>query len=153
LFTCWYHSSGGRWDRSSGSIIDRDCVISRSFVFRGNCCSSKEAGRHTLVTPQPNCARYHGPYLTRTLWHIAYSPPTSASQPVANPYFTQRTNRDYSRRRLDVQPQPEILAAPTYTFLVPPTITIPGTALEPAVVQSGATRTALTKTKAQLPQK
>jgi len=47
---------------------------SRSFVFRGNCCSSTEAGRHTLVTPQPDCARYHGPYLTRTLWHIACSP-------------------------------------------------------------------------------
>lgn len=32
LFTCWYHSSGDRKVKSSGSIIDRNCVNKKSFV-------------------------------------------------------------------------------------------------------------------------
>jgi hypothetical protein len=59
LFTCWYHSSGDRKVKSSGSIIDRDCVANQSFV---------RFSRAPLQQPDarlaPDWARYHGPDLT-----------------------------------------------------------------------------------------
>ena len=128
FFTCWYHSSGGSWDRSSGSIIDRDCVKNKSFVRFSRKLLQQYRGRqtHTRHATTRLCALSWSVFNPYTLAHRLFTHPPlllSQSRPrisrevrttITAVAWTSNRNQKFSRL-LD---------------------TIPATALTPMFVQS-----------------